>query len=131
MLLETTEFLVLVRRNKIACDRSVARDRHGLTLGQHSIAAKVPRELRSGDDVSHMPSLLSRPLFQPNLVNPIYAIYVKNATRVFCASIAISSTWHRPPARLPAQRQRARRVSFRPRSGARGRTARRHGSCGP
>ena len=52
-LFEAAEFLVFVRRNEIARDRSVARYRHGLSLGEHSIAAKIPGELRSGDGVSH------------------------------------------------------------------------------
>ena len=59
MLLEAAEFLVLVRRNEIARDRSVARYRNRLSLGEHSIAAEVPGEFRSWDGVSHVGVLYS------------------------------------------------------------------------
>jgi hypothetical protein len=52
MLLETAEFFVFVWRDEIARDRSVARYRYGLSLGEHSVAVKVPGELRSRDGVS-------------------------------------------------------------------------------
>jgi hypothetical protein len=59
MLLEAAEFLVLVRRNEIARDRSVVRYRNRLSLGEHSIAAEVPGEFRSRDGVSHVGVLYS------------------------------------------------------------------------
>jgi len=59
MLLEAAEFLVLVGRNEVARDRSVARYRDRFSLGEHSIAAEVPGEFRSWDGVSHVGVLYS------------------------------------------------------------------------
>ena len=78
--LELAQLVIFVRRDEISGERAVARNRNRLALRLHLVAAEVAGELGGRNGISHgHASSISQ--------ITIYAVYVKHATSVLCASV--------------------------------------------